>query len=57
MPVQLVYQESGFLFSVKKADLDEGKLPRGFINKSMKKGKWLYTSMELVGYKPPATLN
>ncbi|KAF8266638.1 muts domain V-domain-containing protein [Lactarius quietus] len=34
LPIQLVYQESGFLFSVKKADLDEG-------------GKWLFTSMEL----------
>ncbi|KAI9452181.1 muts domain V-domain-containing protein [Lactarius psammicola] len=46
-PIQLVYQESGFLFSVKKADLDDGKQPRGLINKSMQKGKWLFTSMEL----------
>ncbi|KAH9036606.1 muts domain V-domain-containing protein [Lactarius pseudohatsudake] len=47
LPVQLVYQESGFLFSVKKADFDERKLPRGFINTSMQKGKWLFTTMEL----------
>ncbi|KAI9437019.1 muts domain V-domain-containing protein [Lactarius indigo] len=47
LPIQLVYQESGFLFSVKKVDFDERKLPRGFINTSMQKGKWLFTTMEL----------
>ena len=46
--IQLVYQESGFLFAVKKGDLVEGRLPWGFINQSMQRGKWLFTSMELV---------
>ncbi|KAI0245681.1 muts domain V-domain-containing protein [Lactifluus subvellereus] len=45
--IQLVYQESGFLFAVKKGDLVEGKLPWGFINQSMQRGRWLFTSMEL----------
>src|SRR6266404_4848504 len=49
--ITLVYQELGFLFSVKKADLDDGKLPSGFINKSMQRGKWLFTSMELVSHR------
>jgi hypothetical protein len=48
LPIQLVYQESGFLFSVRKGDLVEGKLPWGFTNLSMQKGRWLFTSMELV---------
>lgn len=48
MPMQLVYQESGFLFSIRKGDLAEGKLPWGFTNLSMQRGRWLFTSMELV---------
>jgi DNA mismatch repair protein MSH4 len=48
LPMQLVYQESGFLFSIKKGDLVEEKLPWGFTNVSMQKGRWLFTSMELV---------
>lgn len=48
MPMQLVYQESGFLFSIRRGDLAEGKLPWGFTNLSMQRGRWLFTSMELV---------
>ena len=32
---------------MKKDDL-EGELPRGFLNVGLKKGKWVFTSMELV---------
>jgi hypothetical protein len=46
--IQLVYQESGFHFAVKKGDLVEGRLPWGFINPSMQRGKWSFTTMELV---------
>jgi DNA mismatch repair protein MSH4 len=48
LPIQLVCQESGFLFSIRKGDLIEGKLPWGFTNLSMQRGRWLFTSMELV---------
>ena len=48
LPIQLVYQESGFLFSIRKGDLIEGKLPWGFTNLSMRRGRWMFTSMELV---------
>ncbi|KAL1664819.1 DNA mismatch repair protein MutS [Schizophyllum commune] len=48
LPLALVYQEStGFVFTMKKDDL-EGELPRGFLNVGLKKGKWVFTSMELV---------
>ncbi|KAG6874127.1 hypothetical protein C0995_005543 [Termitomyces sp. Mi166 len=46
LPLTLVYQETGFVFSLKKTDL-EGELPPGFINVSVKKGKWVFTSMDL----------
>lgn len=47
LPLTLLYQENaGFQFTVKKDDL-EGELPRGFLNISLKKGKWVFTSMEL----------
>ncbi|KZT24709.1 hypothetical protein NEOLEDRAFT_1156682 [Neolentinus lepideus HHB14362 ss-1] len=46
LPLILVYQETGFVFALKKAEL-EGELPRGFINVTMQKGKWLFSSMEL----------
>ncbi|KAH9982044.1 muts domain V-domain-containing protein [Lactifluus volemus] len=45
--IQLVYHESGFHFAVKKGDLVEGRLPWGFINPSMQRGKWSFTTMEL----------
>ena len=48
LPIQLLYQESGFLFSLRKGDLVEGKLPLGFTNLSLRRGRWLFTSMELV---------
>ncbi len=47
MPFSLVYQDTGFVFTLKKPDL-EGELPKGFINASLKKGRWVFSSMELV---------
>ena len=47
LPLTLVYQENGFVFALKKTDLD-GDLPRGFVNATNKKGRWLFSSMELV---------
>ncbi|KAF9453355.1 hypothetical protein P691DRAFT_771528 [Macrolepiota fuliginosa MF-IS2] len=46
LPLTLLYQDSGFMFSLKKTTLD-GELPPGFINVSSRKGKWLFSSMEL----------
>ncbi|KAF9221300.1 hypothetical protein BS17DRAFT_845606 [Gyrodon lividus] len=46
LPLTLVYQESGFIFALKKDDL-EGELPKGFVNVSARKGRWLFSSMEL----------
>ncbi|KAI3621717.1 hypothetical protein WG66_016688 [Moniliophthora roreri] len=46
LPLTLVYQETGFVFSLKKTELD-GELPRGFINVALKRGKWQFSSMEL----------
>jgi DNA mismatch repair protein MSH4 len=43
----VVYQDNAFVFALKKSDHD-GELPKGFINVSMKKGKWYFSSMELV---------
>ena len=47
LPLSLVYQETGFVFALKKNDL-EGELPKGFVNVSLKKGRWMFSSMELV---------
>lgn len=47
LPLTLVYKESGFVFALKKADLD-GELPKGFLNVTLNKGRWMFTSMELV---------
>lgn len=47
LPLTLVYQETGFVFVLKKNDL-EGELPPGFVNVAMKKGRWMFSSMELV---------
>jgi len=47
LPLILVYQETGFVFALKKVDL-EGELPKGFINAAMRKGRWVFSSMELV---------
>ncbi|KAL4244476.1 DNA mismatch repair MutS family protein [Abortiporus biennis] len=47
LPLMLVYQqETGFVFQLKKNDL-EGELPTGFINIVLKKGKWIFSSLEL----------
>ncbi|GLB36707.1 putative mutS family domain IV [Lyophyllum shimeji] len=46
LPLALVYQDTGFVFTLKKTDL-EGELPKGFINVSVKKGKWVFSSMDL----------
>ncbi|KAJ7452111.1 DNA mismatch repair protein MutS [Mycena galericulata] len=46
LPLSLVYQETGFVFTLRKNEL-EGELPRGFINPSLKKGKWTFSSMDL----------
>lgn len=49
LPISLQYQDTGFVFTLKKTDL-EGELPQGFVNVSLKKGKWVFSSMELVSY-------
>ncbi|KAH9487238.1 MutS protein-like protein 4 [Psilocybe cubensis] len=46
LPLTLVYQETGFVFVLKKNDL-EGELPKGFVNVTMKKARWMFSSMEL----------
>ncbi|KAG7450886.1 uncharacterized protein BT62DRAFT_1046066 [Guyanagaster necrorhizus] len=46
LPLTLVYQDIGFVFSLKKSDVIE-ELPKGFINVSLKKGRWQFSSMEL----------
>ncbi|KAJ7899188.1 DNA mismatch repair protein MutS [Mycena olivaceomarginata] len=46
LPLSLLYQETGFVFMLRKDDLGD-ELPRGFINATLKKGKWSFTSMDL----------
>ncbi|OJA13483.1 hypothetical protein AZE42_04411 [Rhizopogon vesiculosus] len=46
LPLTLVYQEKGFVFAIKKDEL-EGELPMGFINVSVQRGRWLFSSMDL----------
>ncbi|KAF8170384.1 muts domain V-domain-containing protein [Pholiota molesta] len=46
LPLTLVYQETGFVFALPKSAL-EGELPKGFVNVTMKKGRWVFSSMEL----------
>lgn len=53
LPITLVYQESGFVFALKKDDL-EGELPKGFLNVSAQRGRWLFSTMELVCNTCPA---
>lgn len=50
LPLSLLYQDTGFMFTLKKSDLESagGELPRGFIDVVMKKGKLLFSSMDLV---------
>ncbi|KAF5361637.1 hypothetical protein D9758_007277 [Tetrapyrgos nigripes] len=47
IPLTLVYLETGFVFSLKKQDLENDQLPRGFINATLKKGKWQFSSLDL----------
>ena len=55
LPLSLLYQDIGFMFTLKKSDLESagGELPTGFIDVVMKKGKWLFSSMDLVGRNSP----
>ncbi|EGN92714.1 hypothetical protein SERLA73DRAFT_172695 [Serpula lacrymans var. lacrymans S7.3] len=46
LPLTLVYQESGFVFALKKDEL-EGELPQEFINVSERKGRKLFSIMRL----------
>lgn len=51
LSIQLVHQENGFVFTLKKSELEESgkvELPKGFVNVSSKKGKWVFETMELV---------
>ncbi|KAJ3517535.1 hypothetical protein NMY22_g13946 [Coprinellus aureogranulatus] len=47
LPLTVVYQETGFVFTLKSADLDGRELPPGFINVTLKKGRYMFSSMEL----------
>lgn len=47
LPFMMVYQDTGFVFALRKTDL-EGELPEGFVNVVLKKGRWIFSSMELV---------
>lgn len=55
LPITLVYQESGYVFALKKEEL-KGNLPKGFIHQTAQKGRWLFSSLELVScFFPLAT--
>jgi DNA mismatch repair protein MSH4 len=47
IPLQSIYRPGGFIFSVKKADLDH-ELPAGFINVVSKGPRFIFSSVELV---------
>ena len=49
LPFMMVYQDTGFVFALRKTDL-EGEFPEGFVNVVLKKGRWLFSSMELVRF-------
>ncbi|KAF7344644.1 MutS 4 [Mycena venus] len=46
LPLSLVYQETGFVFTLRQNEF-EGELPPGFISAKLKRGKWVFTSMDL----------
>ncbi|THH23175.1 hypothetical protein EUX98_g8002 [Antrodiella citrinella] len=46
LPLSLSYQDTGFIFQLKKNDL-EGELPSGFIDVVLRKGKYTFSSLEL----------
>ncbi|KAG1765207.1 muts domain V-domain-containing protein [Suillus occidentalis] len=56
LPLSLVYQESGFVFALKKDELED-ELPKGFINVSAQRGRWLFSSMDLVGFDRKKKMN
>ena len=47
LPLALVYQDSGFIFQLKKSEV-EGELPVEFINVTEKKGKIVFSTLDLV---------
>ncbi|KAI0717509.1 muts domain V-domain-containing protein [Cerioporus squamosus] len=51
LPFTLVYRDSdaGFVFALKKSDLEDagGELPRGFVDVTAQKGRWVFSSVEL----------
>lgn len=59
LPLALVYQDSGFIFQLKKAEV-EGELPAGFINVMEKKGKVAFSTLDLVrlslGIRPSGSI-
>jgi len=42
-----VYQDSGFIFQLKKSEV-ESELPAGFINVTEKKGRLVFSTLDLV---------
>jgi DNA mismatch repair protein MSH4 len=51
LPLMMVYQDTGFVFALRKTDL-EGELPKVFVNVVLRKGRWMFSSMELVCFLP-----
>ena len=47
LPLALVYQDSGFIFQLKKSEV-EGELPAEFINVTEKKGRVVFSTLDLV---------
>ncbi|PFH48211.1 hypothetical protein AMATHDRAFT_150385 [Amanita thiersii Skay4041] len=49
LPLSLLYQDTGFVFTLKKTDLQAAgrELPTSFINVVIRKGKLVFSSMEL----------
>ena len=47
LPLVLVYQDSGFIFQLKKSEV-EGELPVLFINVTEKKGRVAFSTLDLV---------
>jgi DNA mismatch repair protein MSH4 len=47
LPFTLIRQNTGFVFGLKKNELD-GELPKGFVNVKLQKGRWIFSCMDLV---------
>ena len=47
LPLALVYQDSGFIFQLKKSETED-ELPVEFINVTEKKGKVAFSTLDLV---------